>query len=326
MCVGILALGLFGGVLVHTSATPVVQQLMAAVRARCVASIGAIIQRIDLWFMFALGIPAALFFLFAGSFLFQFLATRRFRRGLCRVPVAAEPPHLVRLRRQLRLVPAGLVVFQSPFAVCFCAGFFRPCMYVSTSAIQQLEERELRTVIIHERHHLIHRDPLRVALLNALQRALFFLPVIRILRQRYVVSQEVAADAPALSIPGGSLALVSALYKLSAAAHPRVAAAAFARQEEVTARVALLSGQSVAVTPLPIVHIMMSVIAMAGLALVLTAPTQARVTVPPIDCPGFDGPAATLSSALGFPMSPAPRVSLAALAVQQPLACAKPEC
>lgn len=93
----------------------------------------------------------------------------------------------------------------------FCAGLVRPRVYVSTAALVALDDDELRAVLAHERHHQCRRDPLRLLVVRALGDALFFMPVLRRLRERYAILAELAADEAAVSAAGSRSALASAL-------------------------------------------------------------------------------------------------------------------
>lgn len=93
----------------------------------------------------------------------------------------------------------------------FCAGLVRPRVYVSTAALVALDDDELRAVLAHERHHQRRRDPLRLLVVQALGDALFFMPVLRRLRERYAILAELAADEAAVSAAGSRSALASAL-------------------------------------------------------------------------------------------------------------------
>ena len=73
-------------------------------------------------------------------------------------------------------------------------------------------ERELRAVLAHEQHHGALRDPLRLAVGRVLCQALFFLPVLRPLHDRYADVAEMTADAAALdAIDGAAAPLASAM-------------------------------------------------------------------------------------------------------------------
>ena len=93
----------------------------------------------------------------------------------------------------------------------FCAHPLRPRIYLSTGALIALSDEELRAVLAHERHHQRRRDPLRLLVASALGDALFFLPVLRRLRQRYAELAEIAADDAALGATGDRSILAAAL-------------------------------------------------------------------------------------------------------------------
>ena len=62
------------------------------------------------------------------------------------------------------------------------------CARASTSrppSLDRLSDAELRAVLAHEQHHGALRDPLRLAVGRVLCQALFFLPVLRPLHDRY---------------------------------------------------------------------------------------------------------------------------------------------
>ncbi len=113
-------------------------------------------------------------------------------------------------------IPRSCVV-DAAAPLAFCAGWLRPRVYVSTGALGRLSESELRAVLAHEQHHRALRDPLRLAVGRVLCQALFFLPVLRPLHDRYGDVAELNADAAALDATGGAAApLASALLAFGA--------------------------------------------------------------------------------------------------------------
>ena len=104
----------------------------------------------------------------------------------------------------------GLRVFRAPGSQAFCAGLLRPRIYVSTGALRALGSDELGAVLAHESHHARRRDPLRMLVARALGDALFFLPGMRRLSQRYGALAELAADEAAVKA-SGTQPLASAL-------------------------------------------------------------------------------------------------------------------
>jgi Zn-dependent protease with chaperone function len=155
---------------------------------------------VALFALAALGV-AVLFMSLRGAWR-QVRAHRRLVRAL---PVAGSlPGH-----------PAVCVVDVAAL-LAFCAGWLQPRIYVSTGTLSRLSESELRAVLAHEHHHRARRDPLRLAVGRVLSQALFFLPVLRPLHERYGDVAELTADAAALEATGCAGPLASAMLSIAA--------------------------------------------------------------------------------------------------------------
>ena len=103
-------------------------------------------------------------------------------------------------------------VIADPGPQAFCAGYLRPTVYVSQRTIELLTDAELDAVLAHEHHHRRVRDPLRLACGRILNEALFFVPVLRPLCDRYSDLAELSADRAAVRASAGRQApLASAL-------------------------------------------------------------------------------------------------------------------
>jgi Zn-dependent protease with chaperone function len=99
----------------------------------------------------------------------------------------------------------------------FCAGFLRPAIYVSRGAVNALTAPQLEAVLAHEHHHRRVRDPLRFACARVLAQAVFFIPVLRPLRDRYAELAELRADRAAVCANAGRPStLASALLAFDA--------------------------------------------------------------------------------------------------------------
>lgn len=109
-------------------------------------------------------------------------------------------------------------VIDDPAPHAFCAGYLRPRIYVSTGALAVLSEDELAAVLVHEDHHRTLRDPLRLASSRILSQALFFLPALPSLGDRYSDLAEERADEAAVRAAGDAAPLASALLAFDAAA------------------------------------------------------------------------------------------------------------
>jgi Zn-dependent protease with chaperone function len=124
---------------------------------------------------------------------------------------------------ELTLDGVTVLVVDDARPQAFCAGYARPRVYLSVGALEQLDQDELRAVLAHERHHRDRRDPLRILAVEVLADALFFVPALRRLRERYAALAEVAADEAAVRRAGGdSAALASALLSFGRTENPSV--------------------------------------------------------------------------------------------------------
>jgi Zn-dependent protease with chaperone function len=140
----------------------------------------------------------------------------------------ATARHLRGHRRYMRHLAAlgprqhgEVLVFDDDAPQAFCAGLLRPRIYLSRGTLGALDAGALRAVIAHERHHRDRHDPLRVLLATVFSEALFFLPVMARLRDRFVALLELAADEAAVRDgQGGAGGLAAAMLAFDAAASP----------------------------------------------------------------------------------------------------------
>lgn len=98
----------------------------------------------------------------------------------------------------VRIADAEVTRVRSELPLAFCAGFIAPRIYLSTAAEALLSPPEIDAVIAHERHHQRRRDPLRLLVARTLGHAVFFMPVLRQLGERYAALAEIAADEAAV--------------------------------------------------------------------------------------------------------------------------------
>ncbi len=98
--------------------------------------------------------------------------------------------------------------------LCFCAGFISPRIYLSRGIVEKLASEELEALLLHEKHHLKNYDPLRILLGRLMVSALFFLPVLSDILQRYLIEEEIAADRSAIHHQGHNRGIAGVLGKL----------------------------------------------------------------------------------------------------------------
>lgn len=170
-------------------------------------------------------------------------------RALLNTCLAARSRRRRRLESVARRVGLAdrLDVVDVAVPTAFCYGYLRPRVLVSTALTALLAPSELEALLLHEREHLRRRDPLKVALGKLLASALFFVPALGGLYQRYLVEKELAADRAAVVAHGGSAGLSAALVRLvELGALPRPSLGAGA-DEALAARVDSLLGEPVRV-------------------------------------------------------------------------------
>lgn len=142
----------------------------------------------------------------------QLHATLRLIRSL----LARQVP----LPRKVALAAEGLgldgridvVLDRRPFS--FCYWFLRPRVCLSTSLVRGLDTAELRAVLLHERYHLRHRDPLRLVVARYFAAGLYVVPVVEELVEHFTLEKELEADQDSVYAMGEVAPLARALYKL----------------------------------------------------------------------------------------------------------------
>jgi len=146
-----------------------------------------------------------------GSLFRQLLTTLSLIRRLVARRVRT-PARVARLAHQLG-VDGRVDVVADPRPFSFCYWFRNPRICVSTALVRRLSDDELRAVLIHERYHLRHRDPLRVVIARYFAAGLYVVPVVDELASFYALQKEIAADDDAVGQVGVA-PLARALYKL----------------------------------------------------------------------------------------------------------------
>ncbi len=154
----------------------------------------------------------------------------------------AVPPLLDRLARVAGVT--RLVCIRDDSPVAFCAGFLRPTVFMSDSAVAKLSQRELLAVLHHERDHAERHEPgLRAARMAAAD--VVQLPIVRWWCERQNARSELAADQAAERWVG-SEAVAGALLVMTPT---RRTLAAFTARAEMRAR--RLLGLEIEEPPVP---------------------------------------------------------------------------
>jgi beta-lactamase regulating signal transducer with metallopeptidase domain len=146
------------------------------------------------------------------SLLRQLYATLRLIRSLLARRVAT-PQTVRRAARGLGIERrVDVVEDERPFS--FCYWFIRPRICLSTALVDRLGPEELRAVLLHERYHLVHRDPLRLVVARYFAAGLYVVPVVEDLVEHFTLEKELEADQHAVATMGTVSPLARALYEL----------------------------------------------------------------------------------------------------------------
>lgn len=204
------------------------------------------------------------------------------------------PPFLADVAARLGIAD-HVILFDAP-AAAFTAGIVRPRIYVSTAALSDLAGDELEAVLLHERAHLLRRDPLRVSAARLIASALFFVPLADELRRRFELGKELDADRDVVTVQRRVAPLAGALERLGGRGTPTVQQVAVAGWSCASARIDQLEGVE-ACRLLPAVPARakwLSALALAAL-LALAIGQGMRATLVPAAAWGVMGGSTTLS-------------------------------
>lgn len=78
--------------------------------------------------------------------------------------------------------------------LAFTYGFFKPRIVISEGLVKVLEPAELKAVLLHEKYHVLKKDPLKIFILRALFNNVFPLGLINRLIHSFSVTMELRAD------------------------------------------------------------------------------------------------------------------------------------
>ncbi|GAB6171486.1 hypothetical protein JCM15765_09640 [Paradesulfitobacterium aromaticivorans] len=108
-----------------------------------------------------------------------------------------------------------LLFVTEAYPIAFTFGLFKPRIVISDCLVEMLEPKELKAVLLHEKCHVMKKDPFKIFLLRALFNKVSALGVITRLMQSFSVTMELQADKYAQrSLGVDQQFLASALLKL----------------------------------------------------------------------------------------------------------------
>lgn len=140
-------------------------------------------------------------------------STNKFIKSNLRKKKAVASRKLAQVARELNL-KNKIIEIQSRQPVVFCFGFWRPKICIADALVDELNSAELSSVLLHEEHHLLQREPAKLFIVKAVSKVLFFVPGLKFLAHQYSTVSELAADKWAIANRPNKISLAGALYKV----------------------------------------------------------------------------------------------------------------
>jgi len=122
---------------------------------------------------------------------------------------------LERTISNLNIDKGGIVEIKESRPVVFCFGLWRPRTCISSGLVKILRTDELEAVLLHEHHHMVSREPMKLFVIKYSQNILFFLPGLKTLIRKYFTFSELAADELATDNFKNRSKLSRAIFKIS---------------------------------------------------------------------------------------------------------------
>lgn len=148
---------------------------------------------------------------------FKFVAQHAQNKKLVLTPKLNQIAYQIGLENKI-------IEIESNDPAVFCSGFIKPRVYISSAIINSLSDDELKTVLLHEQHHLQAHEPIKLFMAKIVGSAFFFMPGVKSLARQYAVFSELAADAKATADFQRKGSLARALNKLILAWEKKMAA------------------------------------------------------------------------------------------------------
>jgi len=140
-------------------------------------------------------------------------STNRFIKLNLRNKKPSLSPGLRKATEQVGL-DGRVVEIDDELPVIFCFGFLKPKVCKSSGFIKRLDDFELNSVLLHEKQHVLHNEPLKLFVVKVIMKGLFFVPSLKLLGKNYFTLSELAADEKATFGFRSKAPLARALCKL----------------------------------------------------------------------------------------------------------------
>ncbi len=147
----------------------------------------------------------------AAKTIFTLIKTKRFLQ-LQQKNIQSISPKLLSAAQSLG-IEKNIAEIDSVHPLIFCHGLRHVSIYISSSVINELNDSELRAVLLHEIHHLLGHEPIKLLYIKFLS-TFAFLPGIKTIIKKYLSLAEIAADELATEQFTKKKYLASAMTKI----------------------------------------------------------------------------------------------------------------
>lgn len=183
------------------------------------------------------------------------------------------PVKVAKMAKNLGILDKVEVVKSNSFS-SFCYGFLNPRIRISSRVVNQLTVRQLKAVLIHESYHLENRDPLKIFMSQIASSMFFFIPIIKDIKNYYILSKELTADQLAIDSNYG-FNLRQALYKTLTQKMQFVGVASFATASDLEQRISFLTKKQKPLVRFSLFRLLVSLVVFMFVFVVVTLPVYA---------------------------------------------------
>ncbi len=148
------------------------------------------------------------------SFIIQLIKTHILLKNISRKRIGLTD-RLLDVAESLSLIDKIQLIGDSNL-YSFCFGLFRPRIAITTGLVNNLSDKELEAVLLHEQVHLQNGDPAKILLGKTIAATFFFLPIFNELYRSMEAGNELIADQLTTQTQNDSRFLRGALRKIIA--------------------------------------------------------------------------------------------------------------
>lgn len=108
-------------------------------------------------------------------------------------------PHMISRLAVKHNLSEKIRIFVTEKPMAFCLGFINPRIYLSSGLVKIMTNRELETIILHEKYHLLKKDNLLLVATDFIRSFFLPLPILTGIIDKFMDNREISADRYAAS-------------------------------------------------------------------------------------------------------------------------------